>query len=213
MSNIIIDEETPVVEEIVEKWNMLVTNTENNTIKLCLMIKEILKNYPEDKIIDIIQRVKTHPHIKRFISIDRIYQGIRLINERNDLIEYHQMTSDERQTLPEDKKPYTKVDGEVFWEFYFELHKQPFSNGVVSMMEMEAKKEKWSYRDLKEKISDFKMELDHPIGFEGFKKERNELFKSILNLMKSVNNEALKETKNDLLTKYRSGNYSLKRKD
>jgi len=173
-----------VVESIVSKWNELVTVVQNTTIGLCLMIKEMTKDYPDDTIKDVLIKVKQHPNIKRFVSIDRIWQGMRLINKRNDLIEYMAMEPEAKQELSEEKKPYLKKDGEIFWEFYFELAKQPMSDQTIMMLELDGKNENWSFRQLREKIQEIKEETDQPLGYADNRREKGELLKKIIAISK-----------------------------
>ena len=169
-----------VVEKIVSKWNELVTVVQNTTIGLCLMIKEMTIDYPDDTIKDVLTKVKQHPDIKRFVSIDRIWQGMRLIKKRTDLIEYMGMKPEDKQVLSEEKKPYLKKDGEIFWEFYFELAKQPMSDQTIMMLELDGKSQSWSFRQLREKIQEIKEETDQPLGYSDNRKEKGELLKKII---------------------------------
>jgi len=126
-----------IVNSIVDKWNEIIKGFENTTITLCLMVKDMLDEYPDATIKDIMREVKAHPQIKRFVSLDRIWQGMRLVKNKPELIEYHKKTSEEKAKVPEEAKPYLKQDGEVFWEFYFELEKRPLSSAVKVMLEQE----------------------------------------------------------------------------
>lgn len=181
-----------VVEQIVDKWNELVTVVQNTTIGLCLMIKEMTKDYPQDTIKEILEKVKKHPDIKKFVSIDRVYQGLRLIRHRKDLIEYMNKSDEEKKQVPEEDKPYIKEDGDIFWEFYFELAKQNLSNNSLIMLEQEGKREKWSYRQLKEKIQETKEELNNPLGYESKKAEKSGLIKQITGICRGLNVEKLR---------------------
>lgn len=187
-----VENEDVVVEQIVNKWNELVTVVQNTTIGLCLMIKGLTKDYPDDTVKDILKKVRSHPNIKKFVSIDRIWQGMRLINKRPDLIEYNNMPEEKKQLIPDRDKPYLKKDGEIFWEFYFELAKQPLSDGAITMLEVEGKDNKWSFRELREKIQECKDELSHPGAFENRKVEKQELIKKIAGICKALPVERLR---------------------
>jgi len=180
-----------IVDQIVDKWNEIITGFENTTISLCLMIKDMLKHCPDETIKEILQRVKTHPRIKRFVSIDRIYQGMKLVRKRQDLIEYHLKKPEERAKIID--KPYLKSDGEIFWEFYFEIEKRPLSDAVKTFMENEAKSEKWTYRTLRQKLSEYKDEMEHPGEFENRKFEKAELIKSVVIVCRNMNLENVKK--------------------
>jgi len=183
-----------VVEKIVSKWNSLVVNFQNTTISLCLMVQDMIKDYPDEAVKDILKKVKEHHNIKRFVSTDRIWQGMRLIRKRPDLIQFHNQNVEEREKVPEEKKPYIKKDGEIFWEFYFELAKQPLSDKTLMMIEIEGKEKKWSFRDLRTKLADTKDEQKEPLGYESKKKEKYELIKQILGICKSLTIDDLKKT-------------------
>ena len=181
-----------IVKNIVARWNEIVRNLENTTIKLCLMVNDLLKDYPDGTVKEVLERVKKHPDIKRFVSIDRIWQGMRLVKARPELIRYHLMEPDQRDTVVEDDKPYLKKDGEIFWEFYFEIEKHPLPQNTRMMIEMEGKKEKWSFRDLKQKIQETKDEREHPMGFEARGKEKQELISKIISLCRTLPVENLR---------------------
>lgn len=179
-----------VVEDIVLEWNGLVNDFQNTTIKLCLMIKEMIKDFPDESVKDILKKVREHPNIKQFVSIDRIWQGMRLINKRPDLITYHNKTDEEKKAIED--KPYIKKDGEIFWEFYFELAKQHLSDQAITMLEIEGKTDKWSFRQLRDKIQDAKEELSHPTGFEARKKEKYEVIRKIMAMIRHLPLENLR---------------------
>lgn len=157
-------EEDQIVEEIVNEWNNIISNMQNTTILLCLKIKELLKNQPDKTIKSILEKVKEHPKIKKFVSIDRIWQGIRLVNNRPDLIGYVQKDEKEKERLDFKTKPYLKKDGEVFWEFYFELEKSPLNNLQKKMLEVDGKENLWSFRDLRQKIRETRDDIESPRG-------------------------------------------------
>jgi len=175
-----------VVNDIVIQWNNLVKNFQNTTIQLCLMVQDMLKDYPDESVKEILKKVKTHPNIKRFVSIDRIWQGLRLIKRRPELIEYNSLAEEKKEELPIEKKPYIKKDGEIFWEFYFELEKQPFSQGVTAQIEQQGKEEQWSFRQLRDHIQDTKEMMNHPGEFETRKKEKFENIKKINAIMRQL---------------------------
>jgi len=140
-----LDEESRLVEAIVKKWNDLVTITENKTIKFSLIVHSLLKDYPDESKKRIMLKVTKHKDLKTSVSKDRIYQGLRLIQRRPDLIAY-------RSATPSGTEPYLKDDGSVFWEFYFNLYRYSLNNDAVVRLEKEGKKDKWSARKLVEEI-------------------------------------------------------------
>jgi len=181
-----------IVEKIVSNWNDLVKNFENTTIRLCLMINEYIKKYPDNTVKEILKKVRLHPEIKRFVSIDRIWQGMRLIRKRPDLIDYHSKSEEEKKNTVGVIKPYLKKDGEIFWEFYFELAKQPLSDNMLIMLEQDGIKNKWSYRELRQRIVEVKEELEEPGAFEIKRKEKYELIKKIIAISRTLKVEQLR---------------------
>lgn len=185
-----------VVEDIVKKWNTLVVGFQNTTIRLCMMIQDTLKSYPNQTVKEVLTKVKKHPNIKRFVSIDRIYQGIRLIDHRPDLIQYHLKNPVDKAKIDDDSKPYLKKDGEVFWEFYFELAKQPMTNDAISYLEEKGKTERWSFRELRQKIQETK-DRDHQGGaYEVRRQEKYKLIKEIIGICKELPVENLRGVSN-----------------
>ena len=152
METQIIVPEDLVVEEIVKDWNNMVNNVENSTISFCVRLNDKLKEYPQDSVRSILKKVNTHPDIKRTLSLDRIWQGLRLIKRRPDLL-YN-------GPIEEEDKPYLKKDGSIFWEFYFELYKHNIPEDTRHYLEEKGKTESWSYRDLRNNIISAKDKLD-----------------------------------------------------
>ena len=180
------------VEFIVIRWNEMVKNIQNTTISLCLMIKERMKDYPNATVREILDEVKKHPNIKRFVSIDRIWQGLRLVHNRPDVIDYHKKGEEERKVS---NKPYIKPDGEVFWEFYFELEKAPFDPLRREMLEKEGKSELWSFRKLKQKIQELKDDRLTPIARDilSRRKEKYELLRQSTAVLQTFPLEKLRD--------------------
>ena len=181
-TELIVDDKTEdeIVEEIVVNWNRMVTKVQNATIDLSLMVKKLTKDRPDETIKDIFKKVREHPNIKMFVSLDRIWQGLRLINKRPELIEYHNLDEDQKNNLPEDRKPYLKKDGEVFWEFYFELAKQNLNEGILVQIEQEGKREGWSFRTLRSKLQEIKDEITNPGAYVSERAEKSELIGKIM---------------------------------
>lgn len=178
------NKEDKIVEQIVDEWNSIVRTFENNTIKICRFIKELTIDYPDESIKEILKKVKDHPKIKS-IGVDRIYQGLRLINKRPELVEFHDKVVSGKKPELTDDTPYLKEDGQVFWEYYFELDKSGLSDGVKIQIEREGKMEKWSYRKLKEKIYEAKEDTkNHEPGYS--KKEKFELIRQISGMIRSL---------------------------
>lgn len=193
------EQKKEVVQHIVHKWNDLVTGVENVTIQLCLMIQDIMKDYPKETIKDILDRVKQHPDIKRFVSIDRIWQGMRLVKHRPEIIEFAGKAPEEQKYTPLEKKPYLKKDGGIFWEFYFELEKAPLPPLRREMLEIEGKKEKWSFRQLRQKIQEVKEDLSEPTLDINKKQKRAEYIREVCGVVRRLSLEKLVDAKKLLI--------------
>lgn len=141
-------EEGKLVEAIVNKWNEIVSATENKTIQFSMIVHNLLKDFPNEKKNSIMQQVVKHENLRTTISKDRIYQGLRLIERRPDLVEY----TPEEKLSDEDAGPYLKDDGSVFFEFYFELEKYKLGNDSKVRLEKEGKENNWSVRELRRQI-------------------------------------------------------------
>lgn len=199
---------TKLVEDIVEKWNILVENVQNLTIQLCLYIKEQMKNYDSASITEVMNEVKKHPKIKRFVSIDRIWQGMRLIERRPDVIQYMISPEDVKDQVDDEKKPILKKDGDVFIEAYFELEKSPLPPLERDMLEYDAKENNWSYRELKNAIKQRIEEKKNP-GKDWYKLQqaREKYISEIIAIVKSMPTEKLPNIIN-ILESYRKQNES-----
>lgn len=192
----IVKSDKQIVEEIVDRWNDMVTTLQNTTIQLCMMIQDMLKDYPTESIKNILDEVKRHPRIKRFVSIDRIWQGMRLVKNRPELIEYTKLPPEEQKEVSYKKRPYLKSDGTIFWEFYFELEKAPLNPLERDMLEIEGKEQRWSYRDLRNKIQERKDELESPRGeIYSRKQEKHDLIKSCAAMLRELAVEQLRDAK------------------
>jgi len=201
-------EKTKLVEDIVEKWNILIENVQNLTIQLCLYIKEQMKEYDSASITEVMNEVKKHPKIKRFVSIDRIWQGMRLIERRPDVIQYMISPEDVKETVEDEKKPILKKDGDVFIEAYFELEKSPLPPLERDMLEIDAKENNWSYRELKNAIKQRIEEKKNP-GKDWYKLQqaRENYISEIIAIVKSMPTEKLPNIIS-LLESYRKQNES-----
>jgi hypothetical protein len=187
--------EDELVEKIVDNWNIIVAQVENQTIKFAVVLNEFLSAYPESTAKEIINRVKNHPKIKMTISRDRIYQGWRLIKNRPDIakciLEY---TPEQLNELPPEKQPIRKKDGSVAVEHYFELYKRPgqIDEGMKVYLESEAKKNYWTVAELKEKIAEATAKVNQP---DNTKIEKGDLMRSITGLCRRLNNIQLRGVK------------------
>ena len=175
-----------IVDKIVIEWNSLVVNVQNNTIQLCLMIDNILKDHPKSTVKEVMARVKKHPNIKQFVSIDRIWQGLRLVHSRKDILEYAEKPEVDKLQVDFKNKPYLKKDGDIFWEFYFELEKTPFTPLEREMLEVEAKNELWSLRQLKDAIQKKKDELLVVGNLETARREKEILVKKCCAIIREL---------------------------
>ena len=166
---IVIEYEQELVDSLVKSWNLIVEDYENKTIMFALKVQELMRGYPEKTISAVIDKVRNHPDLKNSASKDRIMMGIRLINNRPDLIEWQTKPKEEIAEMTFDDKPYRKRDGTIFWEFYFELYKY---NIVGKQKELEdlGKQEMWSVRKLVQEIQKVRQEWAEPNKRVGLQK-------------------------------------------
>lgn len=190
-----------LVEQIVNTWNTVVENFQNTTLSLSLMINEKLAQYPDASVKEILEKVKSHPRIKRFVSLDRIWQGVRLLKSRPEIVEYVKAQSEEeRKVIAEKNNLYLKKDGDLFVEYYFEIAKQPLNDGILVQIEQEGVNEKWSYRDLRKKLQEVKDEMASPGAYISSKEEKRDLLKLINIEIRMLQPDQLRE----ILKKIRS---------
>lgn len=186
------DREEQLVNDIVLKWNSMMGDFENNTLRFCKIIDEELKTYPDETKKEIIKRVKKHPDINMHLSADRIYQGLRFLREEKRVVKYLEMPKEEREKVPDEDKPLLKRDGNVNVEFYFELRKYNIPEGIRGFMEAQAKSNNWSVQNLIDEIRNYKDEKVD--GFELTKKhQRHELLTIINGKVRELRLEELQE--------------------
>lgn len=152
------DSDNELVLQIVNEWNSVLTGFENNTIEFCLRVNKVLGKYSELIAKDIILKVSKHPELKRGISVDRAWAGLRLIKNRPDVIEYYKTTPSERGKFSDD--PVLKQDGNINFEFYLELYKYKLDEGIRANLESQAKEDGWSYRRLIQEIRGVKEKIE-----------------------------------------------------
>lgn len=152
-----------------KSWNSIVEDYENKTIMFALKVQELMHGYPDKTISSVIDKVRNHPDLKNSASKDRIMMGIRLINNRPDLIAFRTKPKEEVAEIPFEDKPYRKRDGTIFWEFYFELYKYNII-GKQKELEDKGKSEMWSVRKLVQEIQKVRQEWSEPSKRDGLQK-------------------------------------------
>ena len=178
----LIEHQEAVVEALVQEWNQIIEDYENKTIMFSIKVMELMKGYPDKTISEIIEKVRNHPKLLQPAhSKDRIMQGVRLIKERKDLIEWKEKTIEEQKALPFIEKPYRKRDGKIFWEFYFQLYKYDMDPGIRAQLEEDGKQDLWSVRKLKSEIGKIMEEKRDPNTARRFKK-RDEIREIVIML-------------------------------
>jgi hypothetical protein len=194
------EHEDNLVSQIVSNWNVIVLNVENSTIKFGMVLTELLSSYPETTAKEIIRRVKLHPDLKPTISTDRIYQGWRLCKNRPELARMiAEYTPKKLLELPEKDRPILKRDGTVAVEHYLELYKRPglIDEGMKIHLEEEAKKNKWTVQQLKDKINEVTVDLKEPQEKERIQK--GELIRHIIMLLRTLDVAKLRGVKSFIL--------------
>jgi hypothetical protein len=189
--NALIEEQSRIVEALVKTWNTIITEYENKTILFALRVKELCRGYPDKTISELIEKVRNHPDLKQPAhSKDRIMQGLRLVNERPDLIDWEQHKS----------KIYLKKDGTPFWEFYFQLYKYSIDPGFRFELEEKGKAENWSCRRLQSEIIKLLEEKRDPYDVRRFKKR--DLIKEIVIMIKELEPADMEKIKEFIIKNY-----------
>jgi len=207
--NLVIEHQEELVEILVESWNNIIKLYENQTIAFAIKCIDLMKGYPDKTISVVVEKVRNHPKLLQPAhSKDRIMQGIRLIKERRDLIGWGDLPEEKQKELPFLKKPYRKRDGNIFWEFYFQLYKYQMDPGIRLQFEEDAKKNLWSVRKLKAELSEYFSKLKTPYTARRFQKR--DLIREIIIMLKDLEpqdltmlKEVIKEQFNTKLESYR----------
>jgi hypothetical protein len=174
---------------------------ENNTIKFCMKIYETLKLLPEASAREIMRKVSKHPKLKKGISVDRAWAGLRLIKNRPDVVEYQNATEEQRKEL---NKPVLKEDGNVNYEFYIEMYKHRLDEGVRAALEDQAKREGWSYRRLIKEIRAVKDKV--ALTTEDEKVMKSLLIREIIGLLRRMSLQFIREVKQEIIQKINFNN-------
>jgi hypothetical protein len=189
--NALIEEQSTVITALVAVWNNIITEYENKTILFALRVKELCKGYPDKTISDLIEKVRNHPDLKQPAhSKDRIMQGLRLVNERPDLIDWERHKS----------IVYLKKDGTPFWEFYFQLYKYNIDPGFRFELEEKGKAQNWSCRRLQAEISKLIEEKREPNDMRRFKKR--DLIREIVIMIKELEPADMEKIRAFILKEY-----------
>lgn len=189
--NALIEEQSKVITALVAVWNNIITEYENKTILFALRVKELCKGYPDKTISELIEKVRNHPDLKQPAhSKDRIMQGLRLVNERPDLLDWEQHKS----------KVYLKKDGTPFWEFYFQLYKYSIDPGFRFELEEKGKAQNWSCRRLQAEISKLLEEKREPNDMRRFKKR--DLIREIVIMIKELEPADMEKIRAFILKEY-----------
>lgn len=182
-----------IVEDIVVQWNSMVLGFQNTSIALGMMIKERLKNYPNESQIEIMKRVRNHPNIKRFVSVGRIYHSTRMLDAFPEVeMFYKAANQEEKNELVKKYNMPVKEDGHISGEWYMVLEKSGLSMPVARMLSDEGIQNKWSIRELIKNCNDKRFEMENPLGYESRKKAKYELIRDINKILKEMEVDRLR---------------------
>lgn len=188
--------EDELVEKIVENWNKIVTTYENQTIKFGFILDKLLKTYPDKTAKEIIKKVKAHPNIRLTVSVDRIYQGWRFVKNRPQTAKYLlEYTPEQLDKLPIEEQPIRKKDGTAATEMYLELYKHAgqIDESMKAHLEMEAKKNIWTVKQLKDRIRDITSDLTEPD--KKTREEKGQLIKEVTGILRVLTIEKIRGVK------------------
>lgn len=202
--NILIEDTEKITDLLVNYWNRIITDFENRTIIFALKLKELLKGYPDKTIKEVLDKMQRHPDLKQSIhSKDRIMQGLRLVNERPDLIAWAGGSHTHMEP------PYLKHDGSIHWEFYFQLYKWNLDPGLRLELEDKAKQEKWSVRHLQNEMQKLQQEIAEPNTRRRLQKAA--LIKELVLMLKDLQPDDLNKLKWHIIDNHRDKLVSWKR--
>ena len=174
----LIEHQDEIVLALVNQWNTILLEIENKTILFALQVKKLCEGYPEQTVSAIIDKVRTHPDLlQEAHSKDRILQGVRLVRDRPDLID-----------APE--KAYKKKDGNMFWEFYFQLYKYQMDPGIRLQFEEDGMENKWSVRKLKSELGKHFENVKTPHARTRY--EKRDLIQEIIVMLRCLDIQDLK---------------------
>lgn len=179
-------EERKIADNIVNGWNSIVTNFENQTIKFVQIVNKYLNQRGHDSVTRIMRTVYSNPQMKRTVSVRRIWQGLRLVNKRPELLAYHE------QGQQPQGKIYLKPGGEVNWEFYFELYRYQLNDAEREDFEKKGVERGWSTQVLRKAIQAYKKK-NQPIDADLKLKET--FISEIKHLLHALPEERLKNVK------------------
>lgn len=187
-------EETALGDSIIQQWNSIATDFENKTIAFVKIVKQHLDLRPCDSVSRVMAYIYHNSTLKRSIDVRKITNGLKIATNRPDLIDYKPGSA-----------VYTRPDGGIQWEFYFLLYKYNLTEEERKAFETRAIAEKWSNRQLKKQVAEFKYgqqqaklpDLDRK---DAYYKE------IVLKLVRGLNHDNLKKAMDilsDMLTEQR----------
>ncbi len=203
--NALIEHQDEIVKLLVKSWNNIISQFENKTVTFALRVKDLLKGYPDKTISEIIDKVRTNPDLKDpTYSKDRIMQGLRLVSSKigESLLDWKDKPVERKEATPFENKPYLKRDGEIFWEFYFQLNKYNFDPGMKYELIDKGKKELWSSRKLKTEIGKLMEEKHEPNTLRRLQK--GDLIKEILVMLRELEPTELTMIKDTIFQEFES---------
>lgn len=193
-----IKDQDSFVSVLVNKWNSIVSNLENQTILFSKMVVKALEGQTDNTVTEVVQKIKSHPDLKLTISKDRIWQGVRLIKARPDLVSAPRVNT-------EDQDYYRKKDGTKNYEFYFELYKYNIPEGMRAYFETLGKSRGWSVRQLRENILDYREDKLTPQ--ESLRMKKREHIKEIILLVRYMKPEGVEKALTQLRELYNEFKY------
>jgi hypothetical protein len=196
----LIEEQDKIVNALVNEWNTIIEDYENKSIKFAFKVREILKGCPDATVKEIIEKVKNHPDIKVSASKSRIIDGMRVIELFPKLQWWTGLSAEQKKEIPYAEKPYLKRDGNIFYEFYFELARYRIDPGIAHELAEKGKNNLWSSRKTRSEINKYLDTTRDPNTFR--RRQKQAIIKEMLIIMKDLQPDDLTKIKEFAIKNY-----------
>jgi len=182
-------EKEDLLSNMVSEWNSILIPYNRLMFDFCTKLSELRKQFEHDSFATIIREFSNHPEIRHPPSPGRIWQYLKLMENKPKIL--NAIEFPERKENKDEY--YYKKDGSLFTEFYIELYggRHSLPDDVAKVLEKRGRKEKWSYRQLIDKIHEATEDSELMTG--NAKLEKAALLRKIIGKLKSLSVDQLKE--------------------
>ena len=182
-------EKKDMISNMVSEWNNIVVPYNSLMFKFCNKLAVLRKQFEHAPFATIIREFSNHPDIRDPPSPGRIWQFLKLMENKPKILNAIECP-DKKENQTE---YYYKKDGTLFTEFYIELYggRHALPTDVSKVLEKRGIKEKWSYRQLIDKIHEAREDTELMTGNERL--EKASLLRKIIGKLKGLSVVQLKE--------------------